>query len=101
MLEKQPLAVLERNEEGLTPLDIASICDAPEDTQSLLSHVYDLVYDRSDDSIAEEKLEVFTDIEWWNGVSLALDMHPTIIPTLNLSINIMPDFLSTAGRCCK
>jgi len=53
----------------------------------------------------KEIMDYFIRIQLCNGVTLVLDRHPTLIPTviktMGLDTNVMADFLCTVGRCCN
>eukprot|EP00957_Ditylum_brightwellii_P185330 14111510-Ditylum_brightwellii.AAC.1 len=44
-------------------------------------------------------MEYFISIQLWNGTTLVLDRHPTVIKAMGLDTKVMADFLSTFGRC--
>jgi len=55
----------------------------------------------NDNPSLNDIMRFFINIEWWNGVLLLVDKHPSITKTLNLHTNIMPHFLSVVGKCCN
>eukprot|EP00565_Helicotheca_tamesis_P008551 CAMPEP_0185728310 /NCGR_PEP_ID=MMETSP1171-20130828/3692_1 /TAXON_ID=374046 /ORGANISM="Helicotheca tamensis, Strain CCMP826" /LENGTH=363 /DNA_ID=CAMNT_0028397001 /DNA_START=39 /DNA_END=1130 /DNA_ORIENTATION=+ len=101
LLEAWPEAVMEKNYNDQTPASIAVGYSAPKYTQDLLWHVSQIIADQVHKIIIEEAVNVFTKMNWWGGVALVLNMHPTFVLSLDLDIKILPHLLSFGGRHCK
>eukprot|EP00957_Ditylum_brightwellii_P151971 11572392-Ditylum_brightwellii.AAC.1 len=46
-------------------------------------------------------MDYFIHIQLWNGATLVLDSHPTVIKTMGLDTKVTADFLSTVGWRCS
>jgi len=75
------------------------------DVEVLFSHLFALCNNNTDNHYPKETIDYFIRIELWNGVTLVLDRHPTLMSpvteTMGLDTKVMADFLSTVGRCCR
>jgi len=97
-----------RNIRGMMALKAYSTIAPLEDVRKLFSQVNSLLFDKSIDKSTKrpifcpnEIINYFLSIQLWNGVSLVIDVQPTVIKSMDLHTNVMAEFLSMTGRCCK
>jgi len=72
-----------------------------EDVKMLFSHLFSLCSNNTHNHSPKEIMEYFIRIQLWNGTTLVLDRHPTVIKTINIDTKVMADFISMTGRCCN
>eukprot|EP00957_Ditylum_brightwellii_P004732 359886-Ditylum_brightwellii.AAC.1 len=70
-------------------------------TERLISQLSALCNSNTDNPSPNEILNFFVRIELWNGITFVLDKHPIVVKAIDLDTNVMADFLSTVGRCCR
>uniref|UniRef100_A0A6U3R3R8 Uncharacterized protein n=1 Tax=Ditylum brightwellii TaxID=49249 RepID=A0A6U3R3R8_9STRA len=99
LLDGLPEAITERNNNGETPAILAEAYNAPQISQKLVSYVSRLFDGGISNPLVVEILSFFTEIQWWNGVTIALNKHPAVAQIVH--IKTMPNFLCLVGRCCK
>jgi len=67
----------------------------------LFSHLFALYNNKAYNHTPREIMNYFIRIQMWNGVTLVLDTHPTVIKTMDLDMKVTADVLSMTGRRCN
>jgi len=75
------------------------------DSKEIFSQLFALCNSNALTRPPREIMDYFIRNQLWNGVTLVLDRHPTLMSpvteTMGLDTKVMADFLSTVGRCCS
>lgn len=78
LLENHPAAIVEKNNNGKTPLEV---CDreSNNDVYEILNFVSQLFLDgKPNDENWKQMKDYFKAIEWWYGISLAIGLYPDL-----------------------
>uniref|UniRef100_A0A7S4WEB8 Ankyrin repeat protein n=1 Tax=Ditylum brightwellii TaxID=49249 RepID=A0A7S4WEB8_9STRA len=100
LLDVYPAAVLGRDVHGNTLLDHDYL---PFVVGNLVYCVGNMIENHTDKAEVKESMEYFIRVDWWKGVSMALNYQPCLVLEIidSSASSVFPYLLSMVGRSCK